>query len=161
MVSTVRTALTESAYGQLELKDKLRQSESISLSNNYSEISTSSILSEIEEKVNEEIRNQLLQRKIKVLRTLLSIRYMYSRMNQVPKSNTFGNQVISALPLDRFRHFFQMFKYVYLSKPPALPTSHFMLPRVITLPLTFMRVMADDFGVFYEGYSKFRPFEWL
>ena len=78
MVSTVRTALTEGAYGQLELKDELIQSlipESISLSNNYSEISTFSILSEIEEKVNEEIRNQLLQRKIKVLRTLLSIRY--------------------------------------------------------------------------------------
>ena len=97
MVSTVRTALTESAYGQLELKDKLRQSESISLSNNYSEISTFSILSEIEEKVDEEIRNQLLQRKIKVLRALLSIRYMYSRMNQVPKSNKFRNQVSSAL----------------------------------------------------------------
>ena len=54
MVSTVRTALTESAYGQLELKDKLIQSlisESISLSNNYSEISTFSILSEIEERL--------------------------------------------------------------------------------------------------------------
>ena len=79
MVSTVRTALTKGAYGQLELKDELIQSlisESISLSNNYSEISTFSILSEIEEKVNEEIRNQLLQRKIKVLRTLLSIQYM-------------------------------------------------------------------------------------
>ena len=38
MVSTVRTALTEGAYGQLELKDELIQSESISLSNNYSEI---------------------------------------------------------------------------------------------------------------------------
>ena len=54
-------------------------------------------MSEIEEKVNEEIRNQLLQRKIKVLRALLSIRYMYSRMNQVPKSNKFRNQVSSAL----------------------------------------------------------------
>ena len=97
MVSTVRTALTEGAYGQLELKDELIQSESISLSNNYSEISTFSILSEIEEKVDEEIRNQLLQRKIKVLRALLSIRYMYSRMNQVPKSNKFRNQVSSAL----------------------------------------------------------------
>ena len=46
MVSTVRTALTEGAYGQLELKDELIQSlisESISLSNNYSEISTFSI----------------------------------------------------------------------------------------------------------------------
>ena len=30
----------------------------------------------------------------------MSIRYMYSRMNQVPKSNTFRNQVISALPLE-------------------------------------------------------------
>ena len=106
--------MTEGAYGQLELKGELIQSlisESISLSNDYSEISTFSILSEIEEKVNEEIRDQLLQRKIKVLRTLLSIRYMYSRMNQVPKSNTFHNQVIVALPLDRFRHFFRMFEY--------------------------------------------------
>ena len=117
MVSTVRTALTESACGQLELKDELRKSlisESISLSNNYSEISTFSILSEIEERVNEKIRNHLLQRKMKVLRTLLSIRYMYSRMNQVPKSNTFRNEVISALPLDRFRHFFRMNPDSYL-----------------------------------------------
>ena len=77
MVSTIRTA---GAYGQPELKDELIQSlisESISLSNNYSEISTFSILSEIEEKVNEEIRNQPLQR------TLLSIRYMYTKVQYV------------------------------------------------------------------------------
>ena len=46
--------MTEGAYSQLELKDELIQSlisESISLSNNYSEISIFSILSEIEERL--------------------------------------------------------------------------------------------------------------
>ena len=37
--------------------------------------------------------------------------------------------------------------------------AYIVAPGVVTQLSIYMTVMADDFGVFYEGYSKFRPFK--
>ena len=79
---------------------------SISLTDEESDILCYSIFHD--EKEDQERLDYLFRKKLQLLTTLLSIRYMYSRMYRIPKAQGFRDEVIGALPLDKFRHFFRM-----------------------------------------------------
>ena len=77
---------------------------------------------------------------------LVRIFYIYSHLT--PHTTTMSRQGHLVRGLNAFLVLADFIAYI-------------VAPGVVTHLSIHMRVMADDFGVFCEGYSKFRLFKWL
>ena len=103
---------SDSALGTLSITLSLSEKESTFAINDLFLISD-----EIEEDNTklEAQRDELLYRRFKELQRILSNQYYASRKTGIPKSHLLRDVIIGQLPIDRFRHYFRMNPYSFLS----------------------------------------------